>query len=120
MRRPVLLVLAVVTAALGAALIAHAGAATNSPQFRTPDAAAACKLERGTLVCSSLGSVGSVALHPRGSSVITRLPWWDASTPVLHRFRHGAISCRLSGSAILCRNGRVAIRVAADGFAVAR
>jgi len=120
MRRPLVLIAALLAAALGAALIAHAGAATTSPAFRTPDAAAACRLERGTLVCSSLGSAGSVALRARGTAVVTRLPWWDASTPVLHRFRHGSASCRLAGAAILCSNGRVAIRVAADGFAVAR
>jgi hypothetical protein len=62
----------------------------------------------------------SVALHSRATAVVKRLPWWDASTPVLRRFRHGSISCRLSGSAIVCRNGNTAIRVAADGFAVAR
>ena len=119
MRRPVVLLVAVL-AAVSAALIARAGAATSSPQFRTPDAGAACKLERAALICSSLGSTGSVALQARGSSVVDRLPWWDASTPVLHRFRHGAISCRRSGAAILCRNGNQTIRVATDGFAVAR
>ena len=119
MRRPVVLLVAVL-AAVSAALIARAGAATSPPQFRTPDAGAACKLERAALICSSLGSTGSVALHARGSSVVDRLPWWDASTPVLHRFRHGSISCRLSGAAILCRNGSETIRVATDGFAVAR
>ena len=120
MGRPLVLIVALLAAAFGAALIVHAGAATTSPQFRTPDAAAACRLERGTLVCSSLGSIGSVALHARGTAVVKRLPWWDASTPVLRRFRHGSISCRLSGSAIVCRNGNAAIRIAADGFAVAR
>ena len=119
MRRPVVLLVAVL-AAVSAALIARAGAATSSPQFRTADAGAACKLERAALICSSLGSTGSVALHERGSSVVDRLPWWDASTPVLQRFRHGSISCRLSGAAILCRNGNQTIRVATDGFAVAR
>jgi hypothetical protein len=120
MRRPLVLVVALVAAALGAALIARAGAATTSPAFRTPDAAAACKLERSTVVCSSLGSVGSVALRPRGTAVVERLPWWDGSTPVLRRFRHGSTTCALSGSAIICRNGVSAVRVAADGFAVAR
>jgi hypothetical protein len=120
MRLPVVLLVVVLAAAFGAALIARAGAATSSPPFRTPDAGAACKLERSALVCSSLGSPGSVALAGRGTSVVSRLPWWDASTPVLTRFRHGSTSCRLSGNAILCRNGTRAIRVAADGFAVAR
>jgi hypothetical protein len=120
MRGPLVLLVALLAAAFGAALIARAGAATSSPQFRTPDAAAACRLERGALVCSSLGTAASVALRARGAKVVTRLPWWDASTPVLHRFRHGSITCRLAGAAILCRNGRGSIRVAADGFAVAR
>jgi hypothetical protein len=120
MRRPLVLLIALLAAVFGAALIARAGAATTSPEFRTPDAAAACRLERSTLVCSSLGSVGSVSLHARGQAVVNRLPWWDASTPVLRRFRHRSISCRLSGPAIVCRNGKGAIRVAADGFAVAR
>lgn len=120
MRRPLVLLVALAAAALGAALIARAGSATSSPRFRTPDAAAACKLEGATLVCSSLGSAGSVALRGRGTAVVSRLPWWDASTPVLQRFRHGSISCRLSRLAIVCRNGDDAIRVAADGFAVAR
>jgi hypothetical protein len=120
MRRPLVLLVAVLAAALAAALIARAGAATTSPQFRTPDAGAACKLERSALICSSLGSTGSVSLAGGRSTVVSRLPWWDASTPVLHRFHHGAISCRLAANAILCRNGSVAIRVATDGFAVAR
>lgn len=120
MRRLIVPLVAVLAAALAAALIARSVSATTSPQFRTPDAAAACRLDAGTLVCSSLGSTGSVALRARGSSVVTRLPWWDASTPVLRRFRHGAIACRLAGNAIVCRNGTRTIRVAADGFSVAR
>ena len=119
MRRPLVLFVALLAAVLGVALIAHAGAAKASPEFRTPDAAAACKLERGTLVCSSLGSTGSVALRAQGTAVVSRLPWWDASTPVLHHFRRGSVTCRLAGATILCRNGGVAISVAADGFAVA-
>jgi hypothetical protein len=38
---------------------------------------------------------------------------------VLHSWRRGAISCRLAGAAILCRNGSTAIRATAAGFAVA-
>jgi hypothetical protein len=120
MRLPVLLLVAALAAAIGAALIARAGAATASPRFRTPDAGAACRVERSTVVCSSLGSPGSVSLAARSTSVVSRLPWWDASTPVLTRFRQGSTSCRLSGAAIVCRNGTRTIRVAADGFAVAR
>ena len=119
MRRLPVLLLAVLAAALAAALIARAGSA-DATTFRTGDAGAACKLTGPALVCSSLGSPGSVELREHGgASVVDRLPWWDASTPVLHHWHHGAISCRLAGSAILCRNGRAAIRVTADGFAVA-
>jgi hypothetical protein len=71
-------------------------------------------------VCSSLGSPGSVELRgPNRAQVVSRLPWWDASTPVLHSWRRGAISCRLAGNAILCHNGSTAIRVTAAGFSVA-
>ena len=120
MRRFLLLLAAVLVAAFAAAMIARAGSASNEAQFRTPDAGAACRLEGGTLICSSLGSPGSVALRAAGSaSIVDRLPWWDASTPVLHRWRHGSVSCSLAGTAILCRNHGTAIRVTLDGFAVA-
>jgi len=119
--RPLLLAAVVafsVTFAL--ALFARAGAAGDASHFRTPDAGAACRLERATLVCSSLGSAGSIALGGRGApSVVRELPWWDASTPVLHDWRHGVISCSLGGSAILCHNHGSAIRVDRAGFAVA-
>lgn len=116
--------LVVLTVVLGvaaaAALVARAPAASTVSSFRTPDAGAACRLEPGALVCSSLGSSGSVALPQRGgATVVDRLPWWDASTPVLHGWRHGELQCSLSGTAILCRNGDTAVRIAADGFAVA-
>ena len=52
-------------------------------------------------------------------SVQVSVPWWDASTPVLRRFRHGALACKLTSGAILCRNGSTAIRVDGAGFAVA-
>jgi hypothetical protein len=111
--------LAVLLAALAAALIAREGAASSATQFRTPDAGAACRLEGAALICSSLGSAGSVALGSRGASIVARLPWWDASVPVLHAWKHGRLSCRLATGAILCRSGRTAIRVTRDGFAVA-
>jgi hypothetical protein len=120
MRRLPLLLVAAFAAALAAALIAHAGSAGGNA-FRTPDAGAACKVAGPSLVCSSLGSPGSVELHGRGSArIVDRLPWWDASTRVLHTWRRGAISCRLAGSAILCRNKSTAIRVTTVGFAIAR
>jgi hypothetical protein len=119
MRRLPVLLVPVFAAALAAALIAHAGSA-RSTGFRTPDAGAACKIAGPSLVCSSLGSPGSVELRGKGGArVVDRLPWWDASTPVLHSWHRGAISCRLAGTAILCRNGSTAIRVTAAGFSVA-
>ena len=120
MRRLPVLILAVLAAAFAAALIAHAGSAAGGTTFRTPDAGAACRLVGPSLVCSSLGSQGSVELRGRGGAVVvSRLPWWDASTPVLHSWKRGTISCRLVGSALLCRNKSTAIRVTAHGFAVA-
>jgi len=119
MRRLPVLLVAAFAAALAGALIARAGSA-GSTAFRTSDAGAACKLTGPSLVCSSLGSPGSVELRSRGGArIVSRLPWWDASTPVLHRWHHGAFSCRLTGNAILCRNRTTAIRVTAQGFAVA-
>jgi hypothetical protein len=120
MRRLLVPLVAVLSAALAAALIARAGAASSPPRFRTPDAGAACRLEGAALVCSSLASPGSVALRTGRATVVRQLPWWDASTRVLHVWRRDGITCRLAGRAILCRTGAVAIRVAGDGFAVAR
>jgi hypothetical protein len=117
-RLPVLLV-AVLSVALGVALIAHADS-TGGATFRTPDAGAACKVAGPSLVCSSLGSPGSVELRGKGGAqVVRRLPWWDAATPVLRTWKRGTISCRLSTGAILCSNTTTAIRVTAHGFAVA-
>ena len=118
MRRLPILLAAAALAALAAALIAHAG--SPGLAFRTPDAGAACKVSGTSLICSSLASQGSVALHDQGhAGIVHGLPWWDASTPVLHHWHHGAISCRLARSAILCRNGTTGIRVTGSGFAVA-
>ena len=118
MRRLLVLSAAALAVALTAALYARAGAA-GPARFRTPDAAAACQLTGTTLVCSSLGSPGSVALRSEGAAtVVRRLPWWDAATPVLHSFHSAGISCRLAGSAILCRGAGAAVRVDGNGFAV--
>ena len=107
-------------AAIAAALIAHAGHASAPAAFRTPDAGAACRAEGAAIVCSSLASRESVRLQGRGGvELVKRLPWWDASTPVLHRWSHGTVSCKLVAAAVICRNGKAAIRVAGDGFAVA-
>jgi len=108
----------VLVAALGAALVARAGAGTVT-SFRTPDAGAACRLQGRALVCSSLGSPGSVALRPRGVEVVKQLPWWDASTPVVRHWSHDGIACRLAGNVLLCTAGRTAVRVSGSGFSVA-
>jgi hypothetical protein len=120
-RRLRLPLVALLASALAAgALIARAGS-SGPTAFRTPDAGAACRLTATTLVCSSLGSTGSVALRPRaGARVVTRLPWWDASSKVVHHWRNGRIACRLTGEAIVCRNGTAAVRVDASGFEVGR
>jgi hypothetical protein len=119
MRRLVVLSIVLGAAALAAAVVARAPASTGGSTFRTPDAGAACRLEATVLVCSSLGSSGSIALPEHGAAtVVDRLPWWDASTPVLRRWSHGDLQCRLAGGEILCRNGATAVGVAADGFAV--
>src|SRR3954469_4429362 len=120
MRRRFLLIASVLTVSLGVALIARAGSTGAGTQFRTPDAGAACRLTASALECSSLSSAQSVVLPATGRPVgASELPWWDASTPVLHRWRHGTISCRLDGATIICRNGRAAVLAAGDGFAVA-
>jgi hypothetical protein len=119
MRRLFVLLVAVLTVTLAAALHARAGAATPSTGFRTPDAGAACRFEGAALICSSLASPGSVKLRARGAPAIVReLPWWDARTPVLHTFSRRGISCRLAGRAILCRSAHAAVRVSRAGFAV--
>jgi hypothetical protein len=106
-------------AALSAFLLVHGGASASSPfAFRTPDAGAACRAEGPALVCSTLRSTTSVRLG-RKAEIVDRLPWWDASTPVRRRWRHGSLSCRLLGQALLCSNGRTTIRFTAVGFAVA-
>jgi hypothetical protein len=120
MRRPlVALVAALLTAALTAALVARAGGAATTTSFRTPDAGAACRADGAALVCSSLGSPGSIRLGGGGATVVRALPWWDASTPVLHHWQHGRVACNLVGGAIVCTNGRTTIRLNGAGFAVA-
>jgi hypothetical protein len=114
------LVALLVIAVAGGALIARAGS-SGPTAFRTPDAGAACRLAGTALVCSSLGSTGSVVLRQTaGARVLTTLPWWDASTPVVHHWRNGGIACRLDGEAIACRNATAAIRVDGAGFALRR
>ncbi|MFL5953674.1 MAG: hypothetical protein ACJ76I_06165 [Gaiellaceae bacterium] len=113
------LLVIVFAAALSAFLLVHPGASASSPfAFRTPDAGAACRAEGPALVCTTLRATASVRLG-RTAEIVHRLPWWDASTPVRRRWRHGSLSCRLAGQALLCSNGRTAIRFTGAGFAVA-
>jgi len=109
----------ILLAVLAAALIARAGSASAPVAFRTPDAGAACRAEGTAIVCSTLAARESIRLRGRGDvELVRRLPWWDASTPVLHTWRHGSLSCRLVAGAAICGNGKSAIRVGGDGFAV--
>jgi hypothetical protein len=119
MGRVLALLFAGLIATIASVLMVRSSSASGPTQFRTPDAAAACRLEATTLVCSSLGSNRSVALPAHGRpSVVSRLPWWDAGTPVMRSFHHGGLSCRLAGAALLCRSERARIRVTGEGFAV--
>src|SRR4051794_3318904 len=109
MRRLLLVTVCAVAATSAGALYAHAGAASSTAEFRTANAGAACRVAGATLVCSSLGTTQSLALRPHASpALVQRLPWWDASTPVLTHWRRGDVSCSLARSAIVCRNGRAA------------
>ena len=121
MRRLLLVSVCAVAAVSAGALYAHAGAASSTAAFRTPDAGAACRVAGAALVCSSLGTTQSLSLRgDRSPTLVRRLPWWDASTPVLRHWRRGAVSCSLAGSAIVCRNGGAAFAVDGGGFAAAR
>ena len=118
MRRPLLLAIAL-AAVIASTLFAREVGASDATEFRTPDAGAACRVKRAELVCGSLGSEGSLALRATGAPrVLRELPWWDASTPVLHHFRQGGVTCSLRGKAILCHNHRATIRIDRAGFAV--
>jgi hypothetical protein len=113
------LLVVIPAAALIAFLLVHPGASASSPfAFRTPDAGAACRAEGTAIVCSTLASPASVRLG-RSAHVVRRLPWWDASTPVLHHWQYGSLSCNLLGQALLCGNGHTTIRFTGRGFAVA-
>ena len=119
MRRPLLLGI-VAAGAAAVALIARAGAAGDATRFRTPEAGAACRLERTALVCGSLASPASLVLRARGApTVVRRLPWWDASTRVLHHWTRNGITCDLRGAAIVCRNHGAALSVSRAGLTVA-
>jgi hypothetical protein len=118
--RRLLVLLAVAAASVAGTFIARANSASGSTSFRTPDAGAACRLESSALVCSSLGSTGSVALRTHGRpKVVSELPWWDAGTPVLRSFHRAGLACHLAGAALLCRSAEATLRVTGEGFAVA-
>ena len=93
-------------AGLAACSVAFAHAGRGPARgFRLPDASAACRVEAGTLVCRSLAVPRGLALPGRGTPRAVRAPiWWDASTPVLHRFVYEGVSCRIVGQALVCRN----------------
>jgi hypothetical protein len=89
--------------------------------FRLPDASAACRLDGPRLVCANLGVRSGLALPARGTPrAVPARVWWDASTPVLHRWSRDAVTCRVVGAAIVCHNGSgAAITVSGAHIAVA-
>lgn len=113
-----LLVVIPAAALIGFLLVRPGASATSPAGFRTPDAGAACRAEETAVVCSTLASPASVRLG-RSATVVRRLPWWDASTPVRRHWQRGPLSCNLLGQALLCGNGHTTIRFTARGFAVA-
>jgi hypothetical protein len=91
--------------ALAACSLAFHAGGGEPHAFRLPDASAACRVEGGQLVCRSLAVRRGIALAARGAPRTVPAPvWWDASTPVLHRFSGDGIVCRTSVGAIVCRN----------------
>ncbi|MGZ4389402.1 MAG: hypothetical protein ACXVZL_08490 [Gaiellaceae bacterium] len=119
MRRIAPIAFAAALAVVGAAF-AYAGGA-HGPGFRLPDASAACRVERGTLVCRSLAVRAGLSLpaHATPRAVGGHI-WWDASTPVLRRWSRDGVNCRATGGAIVCTNAVGAtIRVGPRQIAVA-
>jgi hypothetical protein len=112
MRRVGILICLVAVAACSAAF-AHGTPQTTS--FRLPDASAACRLTGERLVCANLQVRAGLALPGRGTPrAVPAKVWWDASTPVLKQWAHGALTCRAAGAAILCVNANGA-SISVDG-----
>jgi hypothetical protein len=88
--------------------------------FRLADASAACRYEAERLVCANLVVRSGLALRERGTPrAVDAIVWWDASTPVVGRWSHDGLCCRITRSAILCRNRTgAAISVSARQIAV--
>ena len=119
MRRIPLVLVLFVVAVLSAAF-AWGGSSTPTA-FRLPDASAACRLQGERLVCANLRVASGLVLAPRGTPrAVDARVWWDASTPVLHRWTHEGLTCTAEGGAILCRNATgAAISIGGAQLAVA-
>lgn len=103
MRRAALVLVLILVAALSAAFAWEGSPAPTG--FRLADASAACRLQGEQLVCANLRVRSGLVLPGRGTPhAVGARVWWDASTPVLRRWKHGALNCDADGGAILCRN----------------
>jgi hypothetical protein len=118
MRRVGIMICLVAVAACGTAF-AHGSPQTTA--FRLADAGAACRLAGERLVCANLRVRAGLALPAHGSPrAVPAQVWWDASTPVLKQWTHGALTCRATVASILCGNASGAsISVDAAHIAVA-
>jgi hypothetical protein len=87
--------------------------------FRLPDASAACHVVGGTLECANLRVRSGLVLPGKGTpKAIDARVWWDASTPVLKQWRHGALRCSNAAGSIVCRNASGAA-ISLDGAHIA-
>jgi hypothetical protein len=102
-RTRVILGLAVAASVL--AVVARAAGNEPPGGFRLPDASAACRVHGDVLVCRTLRVRTGVGLSARGSprGAVESI-WWDAGTPVLHRWRHAGVSCAERRGRIACVN----------------
>jgi hypothetical protein len=106
---------------VAASCAAFARGSAQPAGFRLADAGAACRLTGERLVCANLRVKAGLSLAARGTphTVPARI-WWDASTPVLKTWTHGALTCRSAAAAIVCRNASgAAISLDAAHIAVA-
>jgi hypothetical protein len=102
-RTRILIGLVVATSVL--AVVARAAGDQPPAGFRLPDASAACRPHGTALVCRSLVVHRGVAISGRGSPRgAAESIWWDASTPVLHRWSHDGVTCAERGGRIACAN----------------
>ena len=116
MRRVSIVVGLVVLAACCAAF-ARGGAPVTA--FRLADAGAACRLTGERLVCSNLQVRAGLSLPASGTPrAVPAQVWWDAATPVLKRWTHGRLTCRVAAAAIVCHNASGA-SISVDGSHIA-